>query len=69
MKNIAIIINDEIVNVIVADSAKIAKQVTGAGEVLELPDIDYESLEESVDVAIPWIGWRRVYGVWEPPQE
>ena len=69
MKTIAIISNDEIVNVIVAENAEVARQVTGAGEVLELPDIDYDSLEEGVDVAVPWIGWRRVGGVWEPQQE
>ena len=53
MANYAIIENDYVTNVIVADSKEIAEQVT-SGEVLEATG-DF------------WIGWHRVNGVWVNP--
>jgi hypothetical protein len=53
MANFAIIENDVVTNVIVADSKEIAEEVTGA-----------EALET---IGQPWIGWQRVDGEWVDP--
>lgn len=53
MVNYAIIDNNEIVNVIVADSPEVAQQTTNK-EVIET-------------TGQPWIGWKRVDGQWINP--
>ena len=53
MTNYAIIENNKIINVIVAESAEIAVEVTGK-EVLET-------------IGVPWIGDILVDGVWTKP--
>jgi hypothetical protein len=53
MANYAIIENDKVLNVIVANSAEIAIEVTGK-EVLET-------------TGEPWIDWTRTNGVWAAP--
>jgi hypothetical protein len=53
MANFAIIENDKVINVIVADSIEIAQQVT-----------DREVTETNGE---PWIDWKRVDGVWVNP--
>jgi hypothetical protein len=53
MANYAIVENDVVINVIVADSKEIAEDVTGA-EALEI-------------TGQPWIGWQRVDGEWVDP--
>lgn len=54
MNNYAIIENNQVVNVIVADSLEVAQQSTNK-EVLET-------------TGQPWIGWIRVDGQWVKPQ-
>lgn len=53
MANYAIIENDTVTNVIVADSKEIAEEVTG----LEAIEVTNE----------PWVGWQRVDGEWIDP--
>ena len=53
--NYAIIQNNEIVNIIVAENETIAMDVSGASEVLLLENNDLK------------IGWTRVEGVWKDP--
>ena len=53
--NFAIIENDVVINVIIAESAEVAAEVTGK-EVLET-------------TGQPWIDWTRVDGVWSAPVE
>jgi hypothetical protein len=55
MANYAIIENDKVLNVILADSAEIAVEVTGK-EVLET-------------TGEPWIDWTRTNEVWSAPVE
>lgn len=55
MTNYAIIEDNKVFNVIVADSAEIAIEVTGK-EVLET-------------TGEPWINWTRTDGVWSAPIE
>jgi len=55
MANYAIIENDKVLNVILAESAEIAVEVTGK-EVLET-------------TGEPWIDWTRTNGVWSAPVE
>jgi hypothetical protein len=55
MANYAIIDNDKVTNVIVADSAEIAAEATGK-EVLET-------------TGEPWIDWTRTDGVWSKTVE
>ncbi len=52
-KNYAVIENDQVTNVIVADSLKVAKEVTG----LECVECDGSF----------WIDWTRVDGEWVAP--
>jgi len=54
MGNYLIIENDTVLNVIVADSAELAAELTG---------------KEAVELigATPWIGWTRTDGVWSEP--
>jgi hypothetical protein len=49
----ALVKNNKIVNVIVADSKEISESVSG-----------YESIETTGQ---PWIGWERIDGVWVNP--
>jgi hypothetical protein len=51
MTDFAVIINNQVVNVIVAENAKIALKYGGGTEVLET-------------TGEPWIGWLRVNGEW-----
>jgi hypothetical protein len=53
MANYAIIENDAVINVIVAESKEIAEQVTGT-----------EAVETTGQ---PWIGWQRIDGEWVDP--
>jgi hypothetical protein len=53
MANFAIIENDIVTNVIVAESKEIAEEVTGL-----------EALETAGQ---PWTGWQRVEGEWIDP--
>jgi hypothetical protein len=53
MANYAIIENDVVTNVIVAESKEIAEEVTGA-----------EAIETAGQ---PWTGWTRVDGEWIDP--
>jgi hypothetical protein len=53
MNNYAIIENNQVVNVIVADSLEVAQQTTNK-EVIET-------------TGQPWIGWTRVDGQWINP--
>ena len=55
MTKYAIIENNKVINVIVADSAEIAAEVTNK-EVLET-------------TGEPWIDWTRTDGVWSAPVE
>ncbi len=55
MSDYLVIHNDEVVNVIVADSAEIAAMVT-----------DLEIIESTSNE--PWIGWKRVNGEWINPE-
>lgn len=55
MPNYAVIQRDRIVNVIVASSRDIAKEVTGC-----------EVIETS---GTPWAGWERVDGEWIEPSK
>lgn len=55
MTNYAIIEDNKVINVIVADSAELAAEVTGK-EVVEATD----GL---------WIDWTRTDGVWSAPEE
>ena len=55
MANYAIIENDKVINVILAESTEIAAEVTGK-EVLET-------------TGEPWIDWTRTDGVWSRPVE
>ena len=55
MANYAIIENDKVLNVIVADSVEIATEITGK-EVLET-------------TGEPWTDWTRTDGVWSAPVE
>jgi hypothetical protein len=52
--NFAIIENDKVINVISADSQEIAEQATGL-----------EALETTGE---PWIGWKRIDGIWVNPE-
>lgn len=53
MANYAIIENDVVINVIVAESKEIAEEVTG--------------LEVVETIGQPWAGWQRVDGEWVDP--
>lgn len=53
MKNFAVIENDRVINVIVADTLTIAKKTTG-----------FECIETDGSF---WIGWTRVDGEWVAP--
>jgi hypothetical protein len=55
MANFAIVDNNKVVNVIVADSKEIAEQITG---------------QEAVEIIdnILWVDWERVNGEWFPPR-
>jgi len=55
MANYAIIEDDKVINVIVADSAELAAELTGK-EVVEATDE-------------LWIDWTRTDGVWSAPVE
>lgn len=55
MANYAIIENDKVVNVIVAESAELAAELTG------------KEVAEAIDGL--WIDWTRVNGVWSAPVE
>jgi hypothetical protein len=55
MTNYAIIEDNKVINVIVADSAEIAAEVTNK-EVLET-------------TGEPWIDWTRTDGIWSRPVE
>lgn len=55
MKNYLVIENDKVINVIVADSAEIAAEVSG------------KEVQESTG-ATPWIGWTRLDGTWIEPK-
>jgi len=55
MANYAIIEDNKVANVIVADSAEIAVEVTGK-EVIET-------------TGEPWLDWTRTDGVWSAPVE
>ena len=55
MPNYAIIEDDKVINVIVAESAEVAIEVTGK-EVFET-------------TGEPWINWTRIDGVWLEPVE
>jgi hypothetical protein len=55
MANYAIIENDKVTNVIVAESAEIAAEVTGK-----------ETIEATDGL---WIDWTRTNGVWSKPVE
>ena len=55
MANYAIIENDKVINVILADTAEIAVEVTNM-EVLET-------------TGEPWMHWTRTDGVWTKPVE
>jgi len=54
MTNYAVIDNETIINVIVADNAETALKYGGGTEVLET-------------TGVPWIGWVRVDGEWVAP--
>lgn len=54
MNNYAVVENDKIVNVVVAESAEIAAEVTGA-TVIET-------------TGVPWIDWQFVNNEWRSPQ-
>ena len=54
MTNFAIIQNNTVTNVIVADTKEIALEVTNAEEVLET-------------TGEPWLHWTRTDGVWSAP--
>jgi hypothetical protein len=56
MANYAIVKNNIIENVIIADTKEIALEVTDAEEVIET-------------TGQPWIGWTRVDGEWIDPIE
>jgi len=53
MTNYAIIENDKVINVIVADTAEIAIELTG------------KEVAEATDRL--WVGWTRTDGTWLPP--
>lgn len=53
MPNFAVYSGDTIVNVVVAESAELAEEVTGLSAV--------ETTGE------PWIGWTKHDGAWRPP--
>ena len=53
MKNFAVIENDKVINVIVAETIKIAKEVTGK----ECVECDGSF----------WVDWERVEGQWVKP--
>jgi hypothetical protein len=53
MKNFAVVEDNKVTNVIVADSKEIAEEVTG-GEVIETE-------------GQPWLDWVRVDDVWQAP--
>jgi len=55
MTNYGIIENDKVINVIVAESAELAAELTGK-EILET-------------TGEPWIDWTRTDGVWSAPVE
>jgi hypothetical protein len=55
MKNYLIIRNDEVINVIVADSKESAELVYPIYEIIESTDSE------------PWIGWKRENGTWINP--
>lgn len=55
MTNYAIIEDDKVINVIVAESAEIAAELTGK-EILET-------------IGEPWLDWTRTDGVWSAPVE
>ena len=55
MTNYAIIENDKVINVIVADSAELAAELTG------------KEVTEATDGL--WIDWTRTEGVWSAPIE
>lgn len=55
MANYAIIENDKVINVIVADSAELAAELTG------------KEVTEATDGL--WIDWTRTNGVWSAPEE
>lgn len=55
MANYAIIENDKVINVIVADSAELAAELTG------------KEVTEAIDGL--WIDWTRTDGVWSAPVE
>ena len=55
MTNYAIIEDDKVTNVIVAESAEIAAELTGK-EILET-------------TGEPWLDWTRANGVWSAPAE
>lgn len=54
MANYAIVKDDKVINVIVADSKEIAEQLT-----------ECEVVETEGE---PWLGWTRVDGVWKDPE-
>lgn len=56
MPNYAIVKNDEIINVIVAENEAIAEQVTGL-----------DCFEVQIEPGQPAIGWKLVDGVWIDP--
>ena len=55
MANYAIIENDKVINVIVADSAELAAELTS------------KEVAEATDGL--WIDWTRTDGVWSAPEE
>jgi hypothetical protein len=55
MTNYAIIEDNKVINVIVADSAELAAEVTG------------KEVAEATDGL--WIDWTRTDGVWSAPEE
>ena len=55
MANYAIIENDRVINVIVADSSELAAELTG------------KEVTEATDGL--WIDWTRTDGVWSAPTE
>lgn len=55
MANYAIIENDKVINVITAESAELAAELTG------------KEVAEATDGL--WIDWTRTDGVWSAPEE
>lgn len=55
MANYAIIENDKVINVITAESAELAAELTG------------KEVTEATDGL--WIDWTRTDGVWSAPEE